>query len=62
MDRRRFLLTSVAGAFGPPPAVGTQEARKVARIFYLAAASDPFVEAFKQGLRELGRQHESHGS
>jgi hypothetical protein len=29
MDRRRFLLTSVAGAFAAPLAAGVQQARKV---------------------------------
>ena len=38
-----------------PLAANAQEAGKVARIGMLASSpSDPFVEAFKQGLRELG--------
>jgi putative ABC transport system substrate-binding protein len=57
MDRRRFLLTSLAGAFGAPLAAEAQQAAKVARIGYLAAnltASLQLREAFLQGLRDLG--------
>jgi hypothetical protein len=36
MDRRRFLLTSLAGALAVPLAVEGQQAAKVARIGYLA--------------------------
>jgi putative tryptophan/tyrosine transport system substrate-binding protein len=55
MDRRRFLLTSLAGVIATPIAVGAQEPGKVARIGMLGGShSDPFVEAFQQGLRDLG--------
>jgi putative ABC transport system substrate-binding protein len=58
MDRRRFLLTSVAGAFAGPLTAAAQPAAKVYRIGYLAAGSatsNPRVlEAFQQGLRDLG--------
>jgi putative ABC transport system substrate-binding protein len=37
-----------------PLAAKAQEAGKVARIGMLGSPSGPFVEAFKQGLRELG--------
>ena len=57
MDRRRFLLTSLAGALGAPRAAGAQQKGKIARIGFIGGSysdSDPFIEAFKQGLRELG--------
>jgi putative ABC transport system substrate-binding protein len=58
VDRRRFVLTSVAGALGAPLGVQAQQADKIARIGYLElnlAAGDPFKrEAFLQGLRDLG--------
>jgi putative ABC transport system substrate-binding protein len=57
VDRRRFLLTSLAGAFAAPLAAVAQPAR-VARIGYLsplsAAADAVHMEAFRQGLRDLG--------
>ena len=58
MDRRRFLLTSLAGALAAPLAAGAQQAGKIYRIGYLAsptADNTPHLrEAFRQGLRELG--------
>ena len=57
MDRRRFLLTSLAGMLAAPPAAETQQAAKVARIGYLLldrAAAPHLPEAFRQGLRDLG--------
>ena len=58
MDRRRFLLTSLAGALAAPIAAGAQPADKIARIGWLAlnlATGDPFRrEAFLQELRDLG--------
>jgi len=55
MDRRRFLLTSLAGALAAPLAAEAQEAGKIARIGMLVSSpSEPFLESFKQGLRELG--------
>ena len=50
MDRRRFLLTSLAGALAAPLAAEAQQAAKVARIGYLApnlAASPHLREAFR---------------
>ena len=65
MDRRRFLLTSLAGAFAGPLAVEAQQAGRVARIGYLLLpplAEKPSVErqAFLQGLRELGYEERRH--
>ncbi len=58
MDRRRFLLTSLAGAFTGPCAAQAQPAPKIARIGLLTpsspAGSSHLVEAFAQGFRELG--------
>jgi hypothetical protein len=38
MDRRRFLLTSLAAALAAPLAAEAQQAAKVARIGYLASS------------------------
>ncbi len=58
MDRRRFLLTSLAGALAGPLAAVGQQAGKVARIGFLSVTSPsdrpPLLDAFRQGLRELG--------
>jgi ABC-type uncharacterized transport system substrate-binding protein len=58
MDRRRFLLTSLAGAFGAPLAAGAQQVGKVWRIGLLDYASDPASssrwKALRDRLRELG--------
>jgi putative tryptophan/tyrosine transport system substrate-binding protein len=56
MDRRRFLLTSLAGALAAPLAVEAQ-AGKVPRIAFLTTTSpggSPTTDAFLRGLRELG--------
>jgi putative ABC transport system substrate-binding protein len=58
IDRRRFLLTSVAGALGWPLGGEAQQAGKPARIGRLsglsADADAPFMNAFRQGMRDLG--------
>jgi putative ABC transport system substrate-binding protein len=57
IDRRRFLLTSLAGAVAAPPASEAQEPAKVGRIGWLAVHLAPnrhLSEAFSQGLRDLG--------
>src|SRR5438093_2576290 len=52
---RAALAVAVAIAILDAPfAAKAQEAGKVTRIGMLTASSSPFVEAFKQGLRELG--------
>jgi putative ABC transport system substrate-binding protein len=53
MDRRRFLLTSLAGALAGPLAAGAQ-AGKIYRIGVLANVSGGAWGAFIQGLRDLG--------
>jgi putative ABC transport system substrate-binding protein len=58
MDRRRFLLTSLAGALAAPLSLEAQLPSKVAKIGLLTpsspAGSGHLVEAFRQGFRELG--------
>ena len=58
MDRRRFLLTSLAGGLVYPLAAAAQQAGKVARIGVLhpgaLATSKHFAAAFDLGLREHG--------
>jgi putative ABC transport system substrate-binding protein len=58
MDRRSFLFVFSLGALSAPLAVEAQPTGKVYRIGYLGAGSatvsQPSVEAFREGLRELG--------
>src|SRR5688572_14615877 len=54
MDRRRFLLSSLAGAIAAPLAAKAQPAGKVAKIGYLTGSSVGALDAFKQGLGEHG--------
>src|SRR5262245_49098827 len=65
MDRRHFLLSSLAGALAAPLAVEAQQAAKPARIgiiLYRALLADmtgpepksPYMRAFVHGMRDLG--------
>ena len=58
MDRRRFLLTSLAGALVAPLAATAQPAKKIPRIGFLATPAAEVIKgrvvAFEQALRELG--------
>jgi putative ABC transport system substrate-binding protein len=57
MDRRRFLLTSLAGALAAPLAATAQPAGKVRRIVQLfeqAQSAEPVLRAHEESLRELG--------
>jgi len=60
ITRRAFLLTLAVGLATMPPAAEAQQAGKVPRIGFLSPSSpsDPRnqrrLEAFRQGLRELG--------
>jgi putative ABC transport system substrate-binding protein len=58
MDRRRFLVTSLAGAFAAPVAAGAQQAGKVFAIAFLGPTSSSGyasqMKAFRGGLRDLG--------
>jgi ABC transporter substrate binding protein len=63
MDRRRFLLTSLAGALAAPLAAGAQQAAKMYRIAMLAAGPSACPEtsvtrAFRRGLAEAGYTEE----
>jgi putative ABC transport system substrate-binding protein len=55
MDRRRFLVTSLAAALAAPLAGRAQQAGKVYRIGLLSPTSQAVgIEAFREGLRTLG--------
>jgi putative ABC transport system substrate-binding protein len=58
MDRRRFLLTSLARAVAAPHAAMAQERGRVPRVSVLGprtrADAAPFVDGFLRGLRERG--------
>jgi ABC-type nitrate/sulfonate/bicarbonate transport system substrate-binding protein len=54
MDRRRFLLTSLAGALAAPLAAVAQTPGKVAKIGYLTGSSLGPLDAFKRALSEHG--------
>jgi putative ABC transport system substrate-binding protein len=55
MNRRHFLLTSLAGVLAVPREAGAQKEGKVARVGFLVMARNPGVEsAFPRGLAELG--------
>jgi hypothetical protein len=55
VDRRCFLLTSLAGAFAVPVAAGAQQTEKVYRIGVLSPDSPPpgLFEAFKRDSASL---------
>ena len=58
MDRRRFLLTSLAGMFAAPLAAQAQQTSGTPRIGFLSfnmrSGDSRPREAFRQGLRDLG--------
>jgi putative ABC transport system substrate-binding protein len=55
MDRRRFLVTSLAGALAAPLAAEAQQTGKIARIGFLSLSSGPTPTMdLSPGLRELG--------
>jgi putative ABC transport system substrate-binding protein len=54
VDRRRFLLTSLASALAAPLGAEAQQAGKVYRIGALGAFDSPGWAGFREGLRELG--------
>ena len=55
-DRRRFLLTALAGALTAPLAAEAQQAGRIYRVVFLTATltGRDLFEALRQGLRELG--------
>jgi putative ABC transport system substrate-binding protein len=55
MDRRRFVLTSLAGSLAKPLAIEAQQPGKSHRIGWLAPAPNPRnFESFRSALRALG--------
>jgi hypothetical protein len=58
MDRRAFLTTVTGGLFAAPLAAEAQPAAKIYRIGMLETRSATLnaanVDAFRQGMRELG--------
>jgi hypothetical protein len=57
MHRRRFLLTSLAGALAAPLRTEAQQTQIAARMGYLRPGSLPLNrvdDALEQGLQELG--------
>ena len=63
MDRRRFLLTSLAGALAAPLAAEAQQAAKIPQIGVLGTnpptAGESF-QAFRKGLQKLGYVEGQH--
>ena len=55
MNRRRFLLTSLAGALAAPVAADAQQTGKVYRVGWLGNTPNPPLESVaREGLRERG--------
>jgi hypothetical protein len=58
MDRRRFLMTSLAGAVAASLVVDAGATARIPRIDLLSTnardAPDPAIDGFRQGLQELG--------
>jgi putative ABC transport system substrate-binding protein len=56
MRRREFIALVGSAAVGWPVAASAQQPAKIARIGYLSInlAGSPLIEAFRQGLRDLG--------
>ena len=57
MDRRRFLLASLAGALAVPLSAGAQQTasrRRIGVLFVLQSPSGREARAFQQGLRDMG--------
>ena len=54
MDRRRFLLTSLAGVFAAPLAAGAQQGERVYRIGLLSEGAHPLSKPLADALSELG--------
>jgi putative tryptophan/tyrosine transport system substrate-binding protein len=56
MERRTFMAVVSGGLLAAPLYARAQPAGTTPRIGFLRSGSppDPFVEAFRQGLRELG--------
>jgi putative tryptophan/tyrosine transport system substrate-binding protein len=55
MDRRLFLVTSLAGALAAPLAGGAQQAGRVYRVGLLGGSRQN-IDALKEGLADLGHR------
>jgi putative tryptophan/tyrosine transport system substrate-binding protein len=53
MDRRTFLLTSAGGLFAVP-LLAEAKVTKIGFLFFGSAGPSPEIDAFRDGLRELG--------
>ncbi len=56
-DRRTFITSMIGAVLSVPLAIEAQQAGKVPRIgflFYGSPGPSPELDAFRQGLRELG--------
>jgi len=57
VDRRHFLVTSLAGVLAPPLAAGGQQAasrRRIGVLLVFLSPAGPEAQAFRQGLRDAG--------
>jgi putative tryptophan/tyrosine transport system substrate-binding protein len=58
MNRRRFLLTSLAGALAAPPSAQAQSMRKVPTVGYVGLPNEPseprWQDGFERVLRDYG--------
>ena len=54
MDRRRCVLTSLAGAFTAPVAAEAQQAGGAPPVGFMAMGQHPAFTVFSEGLRDLG--------
>ena len=62
MDRRAFITIVGGGILAAPRAVEAQQPPRIAKVGYLAATTRAtvthLIDAFRQGLRELGHVEE----
>src|SRR5438034_6621583 len=54
MDRRTFLAGTGAGLLAAPLAVEAQQVHRIGVLLFSTPTTDPQLEAFRKGLRELG--------
>ena len=54
MDRRTFLAGTGAGLLAAPLAVEAQQVHRIGVLLFSTPTTDPQIEAFRRGLRELG--------
>src|SRR2546426_6990538 len=54
MDRRAFLGTLAGGLIAAPCAADAQQVHRIGVLLFSTPTTDPQLEAFRKGLRELG--------